>query len=190
VEAIVRGQWESLRRRYLAPMLTTMFVSAALMIAGDVTSGFGGMSTPAERGLWLFWWLANIMVLPLRLTALIWVAMRRALVAQQAGEAAGIAVDLVLGIPVAVLVVLYWTFVLAGVPLGWWWGAGLLSGAYVVTLMIMTGRARRIFLGGLRHAAGGLPFFPSSGWQRSWIDSFGAAVRSKKRSRQEPGVLA
>ena len=155
VEEIVRGQWASLRGRYLAPMVTTMVFSTVLMIVGYVTFGFGGMLTVDELGLWLFWWLANIIALPLLLVTLAWVAMRRTLVAQRAGDAAGVAVMMVHGIPVSVLVVLYWSSYLLGMRMGWWWAAGLLSGVYVATLAIMTMRARRVFLGGLRQAAGG-----------------------------------
>lgn len=189
VEEIVRGQWASLRRRYLAPMVTTMLFSTVLMLIGYVTSGFGGMLTADELGLWLFWWLANIIALPLLLVTLAWVAMRRTLVAQRAGDAAGVAVMLVHGIPVSVLVVLYWSSYLLGVRMGWWWAAGLLSGAYVATLAIMALHARRVFLEGLRQAAGGPSFSSSSEEQGSWLDGFSAIVRSAKRSMRQRSVL-
>jgi len=155
VEEIVRGQWASLHGRYLAPTVTTMLFSTALMLAGYVTLGFGGTMPAEDLGLWLFWWLSIIITLPLLLVTLAWVAMRRTLIAQRAGDAAGVAIMLVHGISVGVLVVLYWSSYLLGMRMGWGWAAGLLSGVYVATLAIMTMRARRIFLGGLREAAGG-----------------------------------
>lgn len=155
VKEIVRGHWASMCGRYLTPMVTTMLFSLVLMVVGYVTFGFGGMLTAEDLGLWLFWWLASILTLPLLLVTLAWVAMRRSLEAQRAGDAAGFALMQVHGISVGVLFVLYWSSFLLGMEMDWWWAAGLLSGVYVATLTIMAFRARRILLERLRQAAGG-----------------------------------
>jgi hypothetical protein len=188
-ERIIRGQWASLRRRYLAPMLAAMLFSTTLMIGGYVTYGFGGMLTADERGLWLFWWLGNILALPLLLVALSWVALRRTLVAERAGDAAGVAVLQVHGISLSVLHVLYWSAYLSGVRMSWWWAAGCLSGAYVVTLAMMILRARRIVFRELRRAAGGSSFSSETDREGEWLEEFGAVFRSAKRSLQQRGAL-
>jgi hypothetical protein len=138
---IVRGQWLALAQRYLFPVLFVILLSLGLMAGGYITFGFGGMLDPEDRGRWLFFWSAGIGILPIWLTALCWVAMRRALFAPSAGEASGIAFLQVIGIPGFALWAIYWVtiwakwdlsglwlvaFVLAGfglAPIGWAWYA-------------------------------------------------------------------
>ncbi len=77
VKEISRGVWLSVARRFLAPLLVVMTLSVLLMITGYVTFGFGGMLDPEDRPLWLFLWLQGIILLPLCLVTLCWVAMRQ-----------------------------------------------------------------------------------------------------------------
>jgi ABC-type Na+ efflux pump permease subunit len=153
-EEIVRGQWLALGRRYLAPLVLVTSLSLALMIAGYVTFGFGGMLDPEDRGLWVFVWVAALVLFPLTLTALCWVAMRRTLFARNAGEASGLAIIQVIGMPCMALtvasVVLHSLF---GWNPEWPAQAGLTLSAYLACLAAFTWRSRMILLRDLRHAA-------------------------------------
>ncbi len=152
---LLQGQWLALRRRYIAPLLSTLLLSLGLMVAGYATYGFGGMLDPDDRGFWLFAWLAGIILMPLSLTTLCWVAMRRTLTVRHAGEAGGIALAEVLGLACAALV--------GGSILGhllfrwepdWVELAAIWVPAYVVWLVVSAWRARRVLLSGLRQGLG------------------------------------
>jgi hypothetical protein len=156
VKEIVRGQWLSLGRRYLPPLIAVMLLSLALMMTGYVTYGFGGMIDPEDRGLWLLAWLAGILVLPLWLTTLCWVAMRRTLFARNLGEASAGAVVQVMAVPGFALWAMYalaqWASWRAGWNLDASWIAIPFAGAFVALLVAFAWRARRILLANLRHA--------------------------------------
>ena len=153
VEEMVRGQWLTLRRRFLPPLIAVEILSVILMMAGYVTYGFGGMLEPADRAEWLFMWLAGLLLLPLCLVALCWLAMRRSLFARTGGEASGIAfvqLAFVSGVSLAGISVLsHW----AGWHPNFWSDAILLNVAFAAMLVAFAWRARRIFLAQLRDAA-------------------------------------
>jgi hypothetical protein len=129
-----------------------MLADTALMIAGYVTYGFGGMLDPADRGLWLFLWLAGILLLPLYLTALCWIAMRRTLFARNIGEASGIAVVQGMTLTGITLWVEHELRRLAGWTQEWWWSAIPVMALFVAVLVMLALRARRLFLANLRQA--------------------------------------
>jgi hypothetical protein len=91
VREILRGLWLSVARHFLMPAITVMVLSTGIMIIGYKTSGFGGMLDPDDLGPWLFSWSAHMLLLPLFILAISWVALRRALFAADAGAASGIA---------------------------------------------------------------------------------------------------
>jgi ABC-type Na+ efflux pump permease subunit len=152
VAEMVRGQWLSLGRRYGAAILIVILGDTALMVAGYVTYGFGGMLDPADRGLWLFLWLVGIFLLPLCLTALIWVAMRRSLFARNIGEASGIAIVQIMVLTGITLWAEHELRRLAGWTQQWWWSAVTLTALYAAILVVLARRARRLFLDNLRQA--------------------------------------
>jgi hypothetical protein len=147
VKEIIRGQWLALRRRYLFPVLTVIFLSAALMITGYVTFGFGGMLDPEDRGLWLFWWITGICLLPVVLTAFCWISMRRALFATNLGQANG----------GAFLQAGFWPGIVLGLILGNSWSgygaAAAVLAAYFAFLITLACRARAVLLRDLHEAA-------------------------------------
>jgi hypothetical protein len=137
------------------------------MVLGYVTYGFGGMLEAEDRGLWLLLWSISLLLLPLSLIALCWVAMRRALFARNVGEAGGIAV---------VQVTTMSGLILAGISMtGRWLGWQLntfsetlvLNVALAVILVFFAWRARRIFLAQLRQAAVNRYFDHST--QGTWL---------------------
>ena len=150
---IVRGQWLALIRRFWLPLCLVIALSTALMIVGYATFGFGGMLDPEDRGLWLFSWSTAILLLPLNLMSLSWVAMSRAISAKSAGEATGWAVLQVLGLPAFAVWILsligHW---IAGDP-GWGWTLFLILGGFVATPSIWAWRARTLLRTTLREAA-------------------------------------
>jgi ABC-type Na+ efflux pump permease subunit len=97
------GQWLALGHRFLPPLVLAILLSAGLMLAGYLTDGFGGMLDSEDRGLWLFGWLGMMGCLPLALTALAWVAMRRSFTARNVGDATAVALLQVIGLPCLVL---------------------------------------------------------------------------------------
>lgn len=145
VEQIMRGQWLSLRRRFLPPLLLIMPAELALMTAGYVTHGFGGMIDPEDRGLWLFVWSATIVLLPFCMLALGWLGLRHALTARNTATAGGIAFAKVLAWPAFLM-----------------WGIGfvvrasdwpLVILAYILYLVWLSRKARRAVLAEMRLAA-------------------------------------
>jgi ABC-2 family transporter protein len=152
-KGIVRGQWLCLSRRYLLPVMAVMGISSALMIAGYTTFGFGGMLDPEDRGRWLFSWSAGILLLPVCLVSVSWVAMRRALFARSAGEASAIAWLQAVGVPGFALWAVYWLSVWAGLDPSWWWLALLFASAFVGAPVALACRARGILLAKLPESA-------------------------------------
>jgi hypothetical protein len=151
---IVRGQWLALVRRYAAPLLFVIVLSMALMLTGYVTFGFGGMLEPEDRPLWLIAWLSGLLLLPFSLATLCWVAMRRTLFARNVGEASGLALVQVVGVPCLVLTGLS---LLSHSLLGWnpegWPRVVISLFVYFGWLVVLARRARRILLRDLRCAA-------------------------------------
>jgi hypothetical protein len=145
---LLEGQWLALGRRFLPPLILVMLLSLALMLAGYYTDGFGGMlDDPEDRRFWLFGWLAALGLLPLALTTLAWVAMRRSLTARNLGEASALAVLQVIGLPCLVLGV---TPMLLHSLFRWdpaWWTKGALFVAgFAVAQFGFAWRARAVLL--------------------------------------------
>jgi hypothetical protein len=170
VNEIVRGQWLTLYRRYLPPLVAVLLIDVALMTAGYVTFGFGGMLDPEDRGLWLFGWSSGILLLPVWLAASCWVAMRRAMRARDAREGGGVAILQICGL---IGLGLFGLFTLAGRsgdnPSWWWWKVNLVLAAHLLMVIVFGWRARRIFLGSLREAAAGQYFIEPAADSRPWI---------------------
>jgi len=146
---LVRGVWLSIVRHFLPPLVVTMILSAAIMIIGYRTAGFGGMLDPDDLGPWLFSWSAHIFLLPLFILALCWVAMRRALFAPDVGAASGIAfVQVVFTFWLAL-----WVIHEIAPHSNRTWTAIRLMVAAVLTLLAFAWHARRVFLRNLRAAA-------------------------------------
>ena len=152
-EEILRGEWLSLRRRYLLPFSLITALSIAFMTIGYLTFGFGGMLDPEDRGVWLFAWAAGIGLLPCMLAGLCWVSMRRAMLARNAGEASGIALLQVLGVPAFCLWFLYMASLWAQADLDWRWIALLFVAAFGITPLGCAWYARALILAKLRLAA-------------------------------------
>jgi hypothetical protein len=144
---IVQGQWMNLRRRYLGPFLFVICLAAILVTVGYLTAGFGGMLDPDELRVWLFAWISGMVLLPIALASLCYVAMRRALFAVNAGEASALAFLHVIGFPVFAL----WGLG-ALLPLGFP-GCAVLLGIFGLSLVARACRARTIVLTELRQAA-------------------------------------
>ncbi len=154
VREIVKGQWLTLRRRYLTPWGLVTLLSLALMISGLATDGFGGMLDPEDRGFWVAAWLSGIVLAPLTLIALCWVSLRRTLFARNIGEASGIALLQVTGIPLFALAGASMTFhSLFGWCPQWLENAGFWILGYVAWLLFCVWRSRRIIFRDLRLAA-------------------------------------
>jgi hypothetical protein len=157
VTGIVRGQWLALRRQFLAPVLVVISGAALLMITGYVTFGFGGMLEPEDRPLWLLAWSVGLLLLPIWLAALCWVAMRSALVARSVSEASGTAFVQVLLLPGFAIWTIYWLGVFAGAALGWTVILLLVGGGFLGTPLILAWHARQRLLSKLREAAAERP---------------------------------
>ena len=155
---IIRGQWLSLRRRFLPPLLAVTVLDTALMITGYVTDGFGGMLDREDRGLWLFGWLGCILLLPLCLTALGWCGMRRALFARNNGEAGVGAFVQITVLPGMVLWTVYELARLAGWNAEGWVSVLLLEVAYSTIVIALASHARRVLYEDLRRVAAGRYF--------------------------------
>ncbi len=150
---ITRGQWLALKRQFALPFGIVLLVGLVLMASGYLTFGFGGMLDPEDRPAWLVLWSASLTLAPLIVVALCWAAMRRALVARTAGEAAGVAVLQTLGVPGFALWLIYLVSSVAKWDSDPRW-LGLLSLlAFGVAPAAWAWQCRRVLLETLRDAA-------------------------------------
>jgi ABC-type transport system involved in multi-copper enzyme maturation permease subunit len=161
---IIRGVWLDLRKRYLGPLVCVMAGAAALGVLGYLTSGFGGMLDEDVLPTWLFAWTTGIVLLPMMLVSLCWVAMRRALFAQNAGEASALAFLHLIILPAFGL-----GFVsgVLGEHIGLV-GRATLFALFALSLILRARRARTALLAGLRSAAADRYSSDREVWPRFW----------------------
>lgn len=148
-QRIISGIWLDLRRRYLGPLMTVLFLSLAMAIGGYLTQGFGGMLDADDLPTWLVGWLTGIVFLPIMLVSLCWVAMRRALFVRNAGEASAIACFNVIVLPAFGVGLI---FSMMGNSAGFG-GLFALLGLFLGTVMLRARYARVILFAQLRQAA-------------------------------------
>jgi hypothetical protein len=154
VERIIQGQWLALGRRYLPPFVVTAILSLALMLAGYFSYGFGGMLEPEDRPVWIITWLAGIGLQPLALTAVCWVAMHRTFNVRNAGDATGLALLQVVGLPcLALAAASVLLHLLIHRDPNECWNVALFVLGLVAAQVGFGWRARRLVLRNLRQAA-------------------------------------
>jgi hypothetical protein len=114
VREILRGQWLALRRQFLGPVMLVLAVECLLMAAG-----LSDVSVEGERGLWVFFCIAYMIMLVADLAALYWVGMWQGLTAKNAQRAANASMARILVVPwalIAVVMLLMVLAVMAGMP--------------------------------------------------------------------------
>src|SRR5207253_5969260 len=94
VGEILRGQFMALRRQFLGPLVTTIFVGGIFLWATLQDPG-----SEEERGVWRLFWIGGMIMLVADLLALCWVGMWQALIARNPHRAASAGVSRILILP-------------------------------------------------------------------------------------------